>query len=117
MNCFLFNHTFFILQDVWSKATFITHIGCILTIFLLDDILKIVVDLGPNAHGLFEGTCTHWQDHELLHCQLVAGVRAAVDDIEGLQEGGDQRCDLAVNSADGFPKANLAHGASPALAG
>lgn len=83
---FLFCHTFFVLQDVWSKATFVTHVGCILTIFLLDYTFEIVVDLGPDAHGIFEAICTHWQDHELLHCQLVASMRAAVDDIEGLEE-------------------------------
>lgn len=76
--------TFLVLQDVWSKAPFITHIGGILTIFLLDDIFEVVVDLGSDAHGLFEGACPNRQDHELLHGKLVARMRASVDHIEGL---------------------------------
>lgn len=84
-------HTLLILQDVWSKATFITHVGGILTVFLLDDVLEIVVDLSSDAHGLFEAACTHRQDHELLHSQLVPCMRAAVDHIEGLVEIEEKR--------------------------
>lgn len=95
-------HTFLVLQDVWSKATFITHIGGILTVFLLNDIFEIVVDLGSDAHGLFEGACANRQDHELLHGKLVARVRAAVDHIEGLVEvevegERDESCDFTMN--------------------
>lgn len=76
--------TFFVLQDVGGKATFISHVGGIFAVFLLDDILQVVVDLSTNAHGLFEVACSNWEDHELLHGQLVASVGTPVDDIEGL---------------------------------
>lgn len=76
--------TFLIFQNIWSKATFVTHISGILAIFLLDDTLEIVVNLGSNAHGFFEGASPDGQDHELLHGKLVACMRAAVDHIEGL---------------------------------
>lgn len=78
--------TFLVFQDVWCKATFIAHIGGILAIFLLDDIFKIVVDLGSNPHGFFEGARTNGQDHELLHGKFVTSMRATVDHIEGLVE-------------------------------
>lgn len=91
-------HTFLVLQDVWSKASLIAHIGGILTVFLLDDIFEIVVDLGSDAHGLFEGARTIRQDHELLHGKLVARMRATVDHIEGLVEvERDESCDFTMD--------------------
>lgn len=78
------NLTFFVLKDVGGEATFITHIGGIFAILLLDDILQVVIDLSTNAHGFFEVAGTNGQDHELLHGQLVAGVGTAVDNVEGL---------------------------------
>lgn len=76
--------TFFVLKDVGSESTFIAHIGGIFAILLLNDILQIVINFSTNAHGLFEVAGTDRQDHELLHSQLVAGVGATVDNIEGL---------------------------------
>lgn len=78
------NLTFFVFKDVGGEATFIAYIGGILAILLLDDILQIVIDLSTNAHGFFEVAGTDGQDHELLHGQLVTGVGAAVDNVEGL---------------------------------
>lgn len=78
--------TFFVLQDIWSKASFITHIGSILTVFALDDIFEIMVDLCSDAHGLPEGICADGQNHELLHSKLVSSMRATIDHIECLGE-------------------------------
>ena len=77
--------TFLILQDVGCEAALVSHIGGVLAVLLLDDVLQVVVDLGSDAHGLLEAAGAHGQDHELLHGQLVAGVGASVDDVEGLQ--------------------------------
>lgn len=76
--------TFFVLQDVGGEATFVSHVGSVFTVFLLDDVLQVVVDLSTDAHGLFEGACSNWEDHELLHGQLVASMRTSVDNVEGL---------------------------------
>ena len=81
----MFSLTFLVLQDVGGKASLISHIGGILAVFLLDDILQVVVDLSTNTHGLLEAACSNRQDHEFLHGQLVASVGAAVDDVESLK--------------------------------
>lgn len=86
--------TFFVFQDVGGKATLIPHIGCILAILLLDDILEVVVDLCPDAHGLLEALGPHGQDHELLHGQLVASVGAPIDHIESL--GGTRKTQVGM---------------------
>lgn len=78
--------TFFVFQDIWSKAPFIAYIGGILTVFALDDIFEIMVYLCSDAHGLPEGVCTNGQDHELLHSKLVPSMRATIDYIECLRE-------------------------------
>lgn len=78
--------TFLILQDVGSKATFVPHVGGVFPVLLLDDVLQVVVNLGPNAHGLPEVGGADGEDHELLHGQLVASVRAPVDDVQSLGE-------------------------------
>lgn len=80
-----YSHTFFVLQDVGGEATFISYIGGILAIFLLDDILQVVVNLSTNTHGLLEAAGSNRQDHEFLHGQLVACMGAAVDDVESLK--------------------------------
>lgn len=76
--------TLIVLQDVGCKATLVAHIGGILPIFGLDDPLEVMVDLSTNAHGFLERAGSHWQNHELLHGQLVSSMRAPVDHIEGL---------------------------------
>lgn len=78
--------TFLVLQDVGGEASLVSHVGGVLSVLLLDDPLQVVVDLGADAHGLFEAAGPHGQDHELLHGQLVAGVGAAIDDVESLKE-------------------------------
>ena len=59
-----------------------SYIHSILAVFGLDHRLEIVVTLGANAHGLAERRCSDWQDHELLHRQLVPRMRSTVDDIQ-----------------------------------
>lgn len=81
----MFPLTLFVLQDVGCEASLVSHISGVLAIFLLDDILQVVVDLSTDTHGLLEAAGSHRQDHELLHGQLVAGVGAAVDDVESLK--------------------------------
>lgn len=46
--------TFFVLQDVGSKPAFVSHVGGVFPVFLLDHILQVVVYLRSNAHGLPE---------------------------------------------------------------
>ena len=43
-----------------------------------EDHLEDLVDLGPHPHRLGECLGPAWEDHELLHRKLVAGVAAAV---------------------------------------
>ena len=38
--------------------------------------------LSTYAHGFAEAAGSHWQDHELLHGQVVACMAAAIDDVE-----------------------------------
>lgn len=76
--------TLIVLQDVGCKATLIPHVGGVLPILGLDDPLEVVVDLSADAHGFLERAGSHWQNHELLHGQLVSSMRAAVDHIKGL---------------------------------
>ena len=50
-----------------------------------------MVGLGTNLHCISERGCTSGEEHELLERELVAGVRATVDDVEagsGEDEGG-----------------------------
>lgn len=84
-NChFISPLTFFVLQNVGGKATLVAHVGGVFAVFLLDDVLQVVVDLSTDTHGLLEVACSNWEDHELLHGQLVASVGASIDDVEGL---------------------------------
>src|SRR5665648_131182 len=45
---------------------------------------ELAVDRRSGAHGLGEGRCTQWRDHELLEVQRVRGVSAAVEDVEAV---------------------------------
>lgn len=78
--------TFLVLQNIGGKAALVADIGGVFAVFLLDDVLQVVVDLGTNAHGLLEAARSHGEDHELLHGQLVACMGAAVDDVESLRK-------------------------------
>lgn len=77
--------TFFVLQNVRGKATFVSHVGGVFAVFLLDHVLQVVVDLSTNAHGLLEVACSNWEDHELLHGQFVSSMRTPIDNVEGLE--------------------------------
>ena len=69
--------------NIGSEAALVPHVSGVLSVALLDDGLQVVVDLGSHPHGFSEGACAGRQDHELLHGQLVAGVTASVDHVEG----------------------------------
>mmetsp|Transcript_26284 Transcript_26284/g.32863 ORF Transcript_26284/g.32863 Transcript_26284/m.32863 type:complete len:241 (+) Transcript_26284:410-1132(+) len=73
----------FVVQDIGSKATLVSNIACILAVLGRDHLLEVVVHLRAHAHCFLEGGCANGKDHELLHCKLVACVRATVDDIKG----------------------------------
>merc|ERR1719409_2462743 len=77
--------------DVRGEATLVTNIAGILPVLLLDDSFQVVVDLAADLHGLLEGLSTGGADHELLHGQTVARVRAAVDHVHP----GHGKADLA----------------------
>lgn len=77
--------TFLVLQNIGGKAALVPDVGGVFAVFLLDDVLQVVVDLGTNAHGLLEAARSHGENHKLLHGQLVACVGATVDDVESLE--------------------------------
>lgn len=83
--------------NVGGEATLIAHSGGIQTELGLDNVLQMMVHLGAHLHGLGKAGGTGGQDHELLHGQLVAGVAAAVDHVEG----GHGQDDLLVASQIG----------------
>ncbi len=59
-----------------------------------DDHLQVMVHFSGHAHGLGKVLCSHWQDHELLHGELVSGVSSTINDVKsGYWEG-----DLLVSS-------------------
>ncbi|GBE58766.1 phosphopyruvate hydratase, putative [Babesia ovata] len=68
--------------DVRGETTLVTHVGRILAVLGVDDLLQVVVDFATHADGLPEGRGTDGEDHELLHGQAVAGVGATVDDVK-----------------------------------
>lgn len=80
----------------------------VLAILVLDDGLEVVVDLGPDLHGLLEGGGADGRDHELLHRQVVARVRAAVDDVK--RRHGQLHAVEAGELGDVAVKRNLARG-------
>ncbi len=61
---------------------------------LTDDHLQVMVHFGSHAHGLSKVLCSHGQDHEFLHGELVSGVASTINDVKsGYWEG-----DLLVSS-------------------
>lgn len=71
--------------DVWRKAAFIADIAGVQTILVLDHAAKMVVHLSTHPHGLREALRSNGQNHKLLHGELVASMRASIDDIERLK--------------------------------
>lgn len=68
--------------DSWSESSLITYVGSIESVFLLDDLHQMVVDLRSSPHRLCETCGPSWQNHELLHSQAVSSVLTSVDDVE-----------------------------------
>ena len=61
------------------------------TVLGADDLLEGVVGLGTNLHGLREAGGASGEEHELLERELVAGVRATVNDVERRAGEGERR--------------------------
>lgn len=59
----------------------------------LDDLLEGVVSLSTDLHSLGEGSGAGGEEHELLESELVAGVGASVDDVEGRDGKVERRLD------------------------
>ena len=66
-------------RHIGGKAAFIAHSHA--HAFVMQYFLERMEYLRPLAQGLFEGGCTHRNNHELLQVQVVIGMRAAVDHI------------------------------------
>ena len=63
------------MNEVYDKHTVNTVLG-------VDNLLQRVVCLRTNLHCLCEAARASRQEHELLESQLVARMRATVDDVE-----------------------------------
>ena len=66
-----------------AYLTFVPDVASVLSVFLFDDGLQVVVNFRSHFHGLFEIGRSDGKNHKLLHGQFVSGVTAAVDDVEG----------------------------------
>mmetsp|Transcript_13132 Transcript_13132/g.55007 ORF Transcript_13132/g.55007 Transcript_13132/m.55007 type:complete len:343 (+) Transcript_13132:888-1916(+) len=107
--------SFLVGEDGRREATLVAHVDGVLAVLRLDHLLEVVVHLAAHAHGLSERRGAHRQHHELLHGQLVASVRAAVDHVErghGQHELGVARQlgDVLVQRDAKLGRARLAHG-------
>merc|ERR1719411_991394 len=71
-----------IVLEVGGEATLVTDSSGVKSVLLLDESLEVVVELRSHSHGLAEAGGSKGQHHELLHGELVAGVAAAVDNVE-----------------------------------
>lgn len=52
------------------------------SVAFLDLVLQVVIDLRTHLHSFAEGARTDWQNHELLHRELVSGMRTSIDHVE-----------------------------------
>ena len=59
------------------------NIRTIDTVLRADDLLERVVSLSADLQCLREALGPGGQEHELLESKLIAGMRTAVDDVEG----------------------------------
>mmetsp|Transcript_11880 Transcript_11880/g.49771 ORF Transcript_11880/g.49771 Transcript_11880/m.49771 type:complete len:561 (+) Transcript_11880:77-1759(+) len=71
-----------VLLDVGREAALVADVARVLAVLGLDHGLQVVVHLGAHAHRLGKRGRADGEDHELLHGELVARVRAAVDHVE-----------------------------------
>ena len=71
-----------------SEATLVTDQSRVAAELALDDLLEVVEHLAADLHRLGEGVGAGRDDEELLEGQLVAGVLAAVDDVEARHRHG-----------------------------
>merc|ERR1719186_2277999 len=71
-----------VVLKVWSKAPLVSYSSSIQAVLLLDDGFEVMIHLGTHSHGFGESGSSDWKHHELLHRQLIAGVRASINNIE-----------------------------------
>lgn len=69
----------FVFQNIRCNSARITHI---LPVLLRGDLLQVVVSLCSNVRSFPETRCLYRKNQELLHGQLVASLRTAIDHIE-----------------------------------
>mmetsp|Transcript_55960 Transcript_55960/g.141697 ORF Transcript_55960/g.141697 Transcript_55960/m.141697 type:complete len:381 (+) Transcript_55960:347-1489(+) len=74
---------FIVVLHARGKATLIAHIAGVLSIFLLDARLQVVVHLSSHDHRLHKTGRANWQDHKLLAGQAVARMAATIDHVHG----------------------------------
>lgn len=121
--------TFLVVLDVGGETTFVTDVGGILTVLVLDDVLESVVDFRAHLHGLREGLGAGGQNHEFLHGKLVTSVGATVDDVESRDRKNEgllgasqvsqvdvERNTLLASTSLGNSKGNTEDGVSTKLA-
>mmetsp|Transcript_9771 Transcript_9771/g.18949 ORF Transcript_9771/g.18949 Transcript_9771/m.18949 type:complete len:448 (+) Transcript_9771:1411-2754(+) len=70
-----------VLLDVRGEPSLVSHVGRVCAVLLLDHRLQTLVDLCDQTDALRETRGACGEDHELLHCQLVACMRPSVDDV------------------------------------
>lgn len=95
--------TLSIVLNVRGEATFVSYIDGVLSVLLLDDRLQVVVYLCADLHRVAKRLCSGGEKHEFLHGQLVSGMRASVDYVEGRHGESElgftapsQSCDVLV---------------------
>ena len=74
-------------------------------------LLERVEHLGTIAQGLGEARRAHRDDHELLHVEVVVGMRAAIDDVHHRhrQVQRPDTAQVAVQRQAGFLGGRLGH--------
>ncbi|GMT15290.1 hypothetical protein PFISCL1PPCAC_6587, partial [Pristionchus fissidentatus] len=104
-----------VVLNVGGESSLISDGSRVKTVSLVDLGLEVVVHLGSHAHRLRERLGAKREDHELLHGQLVSGVGASVDDVEGGHGkdnlvGAGELGDVLVEGDSLVDGASLAHG-------
>ncbi|TYZ50787.1 hypothetical protein PybrP1_012753, partial [[Pythium] brassicae (nom. inval.)] len=97
-----------VLEDVGREAALVAHGRGVEPVARVDHLLEVVVHLAANLHRLRERRGADREHHELLHRELVARVRAAVDDVERRHRHARRR--VAREVRDVLPERHLRGG-------
>merc|ERR1719187_1712042 len=73
---------FSILEELTGSNIHTNHDFSLIARLLLDQSLKMMVQLRAHPHGLRKACSTSWKYHELLHGQLVTSMGPSIDHIE-----------------------------------